>query len=177
MDPVFMLNIAEAEGQINLFPQANELIWTMINFVLLAALLYKFLYQPLINALNARDEEIEGSLRKAKEDREEAARLRSELEERLANAQREANEIVNKATQSANMAKEQIEAEARARAEEMLQKATRTIELEKAQALAELRAEVADLAVMVAGKVIEKNLDNDDQRRLAERFLAEAGTN
>lgn len=176
MDPVFLLNLAETE-KVSLFPTLPETFWTIVNVSLLALLLYKFLYKPLINALNQRDEEIEGSLRRAKEDREEAARMRAELEERLANAQREANEIVNKATLAANATKEQIEAEARARAEEMLEKATRTIEREKAQALAELRAEVADLAVMVAGKVIEKNLDNDEQKRLAERFLAEAGTN
>lgn len=174
MDPVFLLNLAE--GEISLFPTLNETIWTIINFSLLAGLLYYFLYKPLINALNKRDEEIEGSLRRAKEDREAAARMRAELEERLANAQREANEIINKATAAANATKEQIEAEARARAEEMLEKASRTIALEKAKALAELRAEVADLAVMIAGKVIEKNLDNDEQKRLAERFLAEAGT-
>jgi len=174
LDPVFLLNLAEEK--ISLFPTFNETLWTIINFSLLAGLLYYFLYKPLINALNKRDEEIEGSLRRAKEDREEAARLRAELEERLANAQREANEIINKATQAANATKEQIEAEARARAEEMLEKASRTIALEKAQAIAELRAEVADLAVMIAGKVIEKNLDDEDQKRLAESFLAEAGT-
>lgn len=176
MNSLFLFTLAEAES-FQFFPDASELIWGVINFLLVVGTLYLLLYKPLLNAVNARDESIENSLRKAAEDREEAEKLRRQLEERLANAQREANEIINKATQAANATRAQIEAEAKARADEMLANAARTIEIEKAKALAELRAEVADLAVMVAGKVIEKDLNNDEQRRLAERFLAEAGNN
>lgn len=183
MDPLYLLTLAaaEAEGghaaQVSLFPDPPTIFWTTVNFVILLAVLYKFLYKPLLGAINAREEEIEGSLRKASEDRAEADRLRKEFEARVSDAQREANEIINKATHAANTAKEQIEAEARAKAAEILENATRTIEREKTKALAELREEVASLAVMVAGKVIEKNLDNDEQKRLADSFVAEAGKN
>ncbi|HEY8347504.1 MAG TPA: F0F1 ATP synthase subunit B [Symbiobacteriaceae bacterium] len=174
---LFLVTLAESES-VDLFPTLPHIIGAIVNFAIVAFVLYKFLHKPLLNAINAREESIEEQLRKAAEDREEAERLRKELEERLANAQREANEIISKATQAANAARAQIEAEAKARAEEMIANATRTIEREKAKALAELRAEVADLALMVASKVIEKDLSNhEEQRRLAERFLAEAGNN
>lgn len=167
-----------AEGTPNLFPDFSTVFWTTLNFAILLWGLHKFLYKPLIGAISAREQEIEGALKKAHEDRVEADRLRKEFEATVGNAQREAQEIVSKATKAANAAKEQIEAEARAKAAELLETATKTIEREKAKALAELRAEVADLAVMVAGKVIEKDLaDNAEQKRLAERFVAEVGKN
>jgi F-type H+-transporting ATPase subunit b len=57
----------------------------------------------------------------------------------------------------------------------MIENATKTIEREKSKALAELRSEVAFLAVQVAGKVIEKNLNNEEQKRLADSFVAKVG--
>lgn len=164
-----------AAGQVNIFPAMNELFWTVINFAVLLWGLHRFLYKPLIGAIQAREDEINGALKKAAEDRAEADRLRKEFEAQIGNAQREAQDIVNKAVTNASAAKEQIEADARARASELLENATKTIEREKTRALAELRQEVANLAVAVAGKVIEKNLDSDEQRRLADSFVAEVG--
>jgi F-type H+-transporting ATPase subunit b len=172
--------LAEAEEhapKISLFPDAPTIIWTVINFLILFGALYYFLYKPLLGAIAAREHDIESAVKKAHEDRVEADRLRKEFEAQVNNAHREAQEIVSKATKAAQTTREQIEAEARAKAADLLDNATKTIEREKLKALAELRAEVADLAVMVAGKVIEKNLDNAEQKRLAERFVAEVGKN
>ncbi|BAD39072.1 ATP synthase B subunit [Symbiobacterium thermophilum IAM 14863] len=156
-----------------IFPQTNELIWTIINFAVLLWGMHRFLYKPLLGAIQAREDEINANLKKAAEDRAEAERLRREFEAQIANAQREAQEIINKAVKNATAVKEQIEAEARARAAEILEQATQTIEREKAKAVAELRREVADLAVAVAGKVIEKSLDDAEHRRLADSFVTE----
>lgn len=175
MEPIYLMSMAA--GEITLFPDAPTIIWTTINFAILLFALYKFLYKPLLGAISAREDEIEGSLKKAAEDRAEADRLRKEFESQIGNAQREAQEILSKATKAATVAKEQIESEARAKAAELIENATKTIEREKAKAIAELRDEVATLALSIAGKVIEKNLDNDEQKRLAERFVAEVGKN
>jgi F-type H+-transporting ATPase subunit b len=177
LDFSFLLSLAAEEGghQISLFPDPATIFWTTFNFAILLAVLYKFLYKPLLGAISSREEEIEGSLKKAAEDRAEADRLRKDFEAQISNAQREANEIVNKATKAATTVREQIEAETRVKAAEMLENATKTIDREKSKALAELREEVANLAVLVASKVIEKNLDNEEQRRLADRFVAEVG--
>ncbi|OTA40441.1 MAG: hypothetical protein A6D92_17560, partial [Symbiobacterium thermophilum] len=133
-------------ADVQIFPQTNELIWTIINFAVLLWGMHRFLYKPLLGAIQAREDEINANLKKAAEDRAEAERLRREFEAQIANAQREAQEIINKAVKNATAVKEQIEAEARARAAEMLEQATQTIEREKAKAVAELRREVADLA-------------------------------
>lgn len=173
MDLNFLVTLA-AEG-FNPFPTLNEFLWTLFNFAVLLWGLHKFLYKPLLGAISAREQEIQNALKKAAEDRAEADRLRKEFEAQIGNAQREAQEIINKAVKNANATKEQIEADARAKASELLENATKTIEREKAKALAELRQEVASLAVAVAGKVIEKNLDDAEQKRLADRFVAEVG--
>lgn len=173
MDPNFLFSLAS--GEVSLFPDLPTIFWTTLNFAVLLWVLNKFLYKPLLGAISAREKEIEDSLRKAKEDREEADRLRKDFEAQVNNAQREAHDIINKATKAATTAREQIEAETRAKAAELLDNAQKTIEREKVKALAELREEVASLAVAVAGKVIEKNLDNNEQKRLAERFVAEVG--
>lgn len=174
MDPMLF---TLAAGEITLFPDLPTMIWTGINFAILLAVLYKFLYKPLLGAISSREEQIEQSLKKAAHDRTEAERLRTEFEYKITEAHREAQEIVNKATRTATAAREQIEAEARARAAELLENATKTIEREKQKAVAELRAEVANLAIAVAGKVIEKNLDSAEQKRLAESIVAEVGKN
>ncbi|HWI60413.1 MAG TPA: F0F1 ATP synthase subunit B [Symbiobacteriaceae bacterium] len=179
MDPNLLMMLAATEGAEhatpNLFPDPGTFIWTIINFVILLWALHRFLYKPLLGAIAAREQEIESALRKSREDREEAERLRRDFESQIANAQREAHDIITKATKAAVTAKEQIEAETRAKTAEMLENASKSIEREKAKAIAELREEVASLAVAVAGKVIEKNLDNAEQKRLAERFVAEVG--
>lgn len=175
MEPTFLLTLAS--GEISLFPSLPDILWTTLNFAVLLFALYKFLYKPLLGAISARENEIESALKKAAADRAEAERLRKDFESQIANAQREAQDVVSRATKAATTAKEQIESEARAKAAEMLENATKTIEREKNRALAELREEVANLAILVAGKVIEKNLDNDEQKRLADRIVAEVGKN
>lgn len=162
-------------GAIELFPNTAELLWTIFNFVVLFGALYKLLYKPLIGAINKRDTEIHDMIASAKADQAEADRLRKEFEAKIQEAQREAQSILNQATKAATNAKEQIESEARTKASEMIENATKTIEREKSKALAELRSEVANLAVAVAGKVIEKNLNNEEQKRLADSFVAKVG--
>jgi F-type H+-transporting ATPase subunit b len=173
LDQLFLTTLAA--GELQLLPDFKELIWTVINIFILLAVLYKLLYRPLLGAISAREQEIKDALTKAAEDRTEAERLRREFEGQIASAQRDAQEILSKATKAATNAKEQIESEARTKAAEMIETASKSIEREKNKALAELREEVATLAIAVAGKVIEKNLDNAEQKRLAERVVAEVG--
>ncbi|HYG58470.1 MAG TPA: ATP synthase F0 subunit B, partial [Symbiobacteriaceae bacterium] len=109
MDLSFLLTMGA--GEVSLFPTPSDVFWTMVNFVVLLWALHRFLYKPLLGAISARETEIENSLKKAKEDRVEAERLRKDFEAQINNAQREAHEIISKATKAANAAKEQIEAE------------------------------------------------------------------
>lgn len=160
-----------------LFPVPSHILWSIVNFAILAYFLGKFLYKPLLGAISAREAEIESNLKKAAEDKAEAERLRADFAAQIANAQRDAQDIISKANKSANATREQIETEARAKASDLLETATKTIEREKAKALSELREEVASLALAVAGKVIDKSLTDADHKRMADQFVQEVGKN
>lgn len=165
----------EGHASVSLFPEPTELIWTVVNFAILFFALYKFLYKPLLGAISKREEEINTMIATAKADQAEADRLRKDFEAKINDAQREAQSILNQATKAATTAKEQIEGEARTKAAELIESATKTIEREKIKAVAELRGEVANLAVEIASKVIDKNLNNEEQKRLADSFVAKVG--
>lgn len=174
MSPALLTTMA-AEGGVSLFPDMWELGWTVFNFAVLFFAMYKFLYKPLLGAISKREDEINGMIATAKADQAEADRLRKDFESKIGEAQREAQSILNQATKAATNAKEQIEGEARTKAAELIETASKTIEREKAKAIAELRGEVANLAVEIAGKVIDKNLNNEEQKRLANDFVAKVG--
>lgn len=171
-----MAAAAEGGGP-DLWPQINHLLWTVINFAILLWALNKFLYKPLLGTVANREAEIRANLDKAAEDRAEADRLRKEFAEQVADAQRKAQGIVSEATKNAQTEAERIIADAREKAAADMERAANTIRVEKERALAELREEVANLAVSVAGKVIERSLTDQDHTRLAKKFVEEVGKN
>ena len=153
----------------------NLVIWTLINFaVLFGALLY-FLWKPILKMLSDREHKIAADLEHAENSREEAVRARQEYEERLTQAQQQVQEMLRKAEQQANEIHEQTLAQAHEEAERLLFRARETISNERDAAIASLRTEVADLAIAVAAKIVEREFSAEDQRRLTEEFLEQVG--
>lgn len=153
----------------------HEYIGTIISFLVFAWVMWKLAYKPVIEVLEKRRQDVENNLESAAKAREEAASMRRDYEARLAAAQKDAQEIIKKAEKVAEKNKDEIVLKAQKEADEMLLKAQRTIEIEKNRAIAELRHEVADLSVMVAGKVLGKSLTEEDHKRLAKEFVEEVG--
>lgn len=150
-------------------------VWTIINFALFVFLLGRLFFRPVVNLLDERREFIATSLAEAKEAREAAEAIRSEYDGKLAEARREAQAIIERAQAAADKAHQERMAATQKEAEAMLERAQQTIERERELAIAALRAEVADMAVLAAERILNKNLDKDEQRRLAEEALREAG--
>ena len=153
----------------------SEFIWTIINFLVFITLLKVLFYKPVTEMLRKRREEIETNLENAAKNRAEAEELRKKYHEEMASARGQAQEIVASAQKAGLEAKEKIESEARDRAAKELEKAKEAIRREKDSALAELRQEVAGLAIMAAGKVIDKTLTMEEHGRLAREFVQEVG--
>ncbi len=153
----------------------HEYIGTIISFLVFAWVMWKLAYKPVIEVLEKRRQDVENNLESAAKAREEAASMRRDYEARLAAAQKDAQEIIKKAEKVAEKNKDEIVLKAQKESDEMLLKAQRTIEIEKNRAIAELRHEVADLSVMVAGKVLGKSLTEEDHKRLAKEFVEEVG--
>lgn len=152
-----------------------DIVWAIINFLILVAILNKFLYKPVTKMLDERKNEVVSNLDKAEESKQEAQKLKDEYAEHLKNARSEAQEIITKANKLGEETKNEIVAQARAEAEKVSAKAQEEIRLEKTKALSELRDEVASLAVLAAGKIITKNIDIKDQEQMVQDFVKEVG--
>lgn len=150
-------------------------IWAVINFLVILAILYKFFYNPVMNFLDNRSEEISNNISEAERGRTEAAALLQEYQEKIAGAREEAQEIIAKATKAGEEERAAILAQTRDESAVLLERARQEIRREKDEALHDLRQEVSTLAVMAAEKILSRNIDTEDNQRIVDDFLNEVG--
>lgn len=151
------------------------MIATLINTLILFLVLKHFLFKPVNKILDERKQNVEETYRQADEKLSEAARLESEYTEKLANAKEESAEIVKNATKRAQTRSDEIIAEAKKEASSLMVKANADIEKEKKRAVNQIKDEISDIALAVAEKVVEKEIDPKDHERLIESFISELG--
>jgi F-type H+-transporting ATPase subunit b len=147
------------------------LISQIINFALLAVLLYFVAYKPILRMVDQRSARIKQGLEDAEQASRRAAEMEHELEQRLAEARKEGQEIIAQATQMSEKARQEILATAREEARAQVEKAKEEISRERELAMAELRQQVADLSLSISEKVIGESLDQQRQRALIAEFL------
>ena len=143
----------------------------IVNFTLLAVLLYFVAYKPILRMLDERSARIQKGIQDAEEASRRAAEMEQEYEQRVAEARRDGQEIIAQATQMSEKARQDILEQAREEARAQIDRAREEISRERDQAMADLRQQVADLSLMISEKVLAETLDEDRQRRLIERFL------
>jgi F-type H+-transporting ATPase subunit b len=150
------------------------LLSQIVNFGLLLALLYAFLYKPVLGKLEERARRIKKGL----DDADQAQRLLAEAnvryQEELERARREAREIVERATRLGDQQRQEILAQARQEAHELISRAQQEAQRILQEEQAALQQQVIDLSIAVASRLLEKNLDPEKHHRLIEEFLAEA---
>ncbi|HEY3258377.1 MAG TPA: F0F1 ATP synthase subunit B [Gemmatimonadaceae bacterium] len=155
-----------------LSPHGGLMFWTLAIFLVLWFILSKFAFKPITAAVEAREKALEDAIVAAKADRDEAARVLDEQRKQIETARGEAQRIIAEGRAVGEKLRADMIEETRAQQQDMLERARREIESEKVRAVAELRREAVDLAIAGASKVIEKNLDDDSNRRIVESFLA-----
>ncbi len=148
-------------------------IWTLIVFLLLLFVLWKWGWGMMIGKLDARDRAIRGAIEEARTEREQAEKLLADQRALLDQTRRETAAMLQAAQQEAGVERQRIVEQAREEYDRIVERGREQIEQEKRAAVAEVRRVVADLAVGVAGRLIDKNLDTPAQRELAERFVSE----
>lgn len=146
-------------------------LWTLVIFVLLLVVLGRWAWPAILKAVEDRERKIQAQLDEADRVNQEAKRVLVEYQQKLAAAHAEAQELVAAGRQAADKVREDIIAKARAEHEEMVARARREIVAEREKALAELRGEAVELSLAAASKVIERNLDNESDRRLVREYL------
>ncbi len=147
------------------------LISQIVNFTLLAVLLYFVAYKPILRMLDERSARIKQGLEDAESASRRAAEMEQEFEQRLAEARKEGQEIIAQATQMSEKARQEILESARQEARAQVEKAKEEIARERDLAMSELRQQVADLSLSISEKVIGESLDQQRQRELVARFL------
>ena len=152
-----------------------EILVTMCNTLITFLIIKKFLFKPVKKMLAAREEEVQGMYGAAEKTQAEAEQMRREYTERLAKAKEEAAEIVGSATRRATVRSEEILKESSQQAVAMMKKAENTIEQERKKAMNELKDEVASLSVMIASKVVERDVKEADHERFIEEFIDKVG--
>lgn len=148
-------------------------VWSVVTFLILMALLYKFAFGPLLAMQKKRQDEIHGSIVEAERLRDEAHTLLSDYKQQLALARHEAEEMLERSRKVGETTKAEILEEARLQAERTLEKARGQIERETQQALQQIKQEVATLTLDAAEKVTRRSLSDADHMRLIEEALAE----
>ena len=153
-----------------------KLGFQIVNFLILLYLLNRFLFKPVLARLDERQTTIREGLENAAAAARDRELARAEREAAMAEARKEAADMIARATKIAEDSRTEIVAEARAEAEKVSKRAREEIVAEKDKALGELRTHVADLALAAAGKLVRREMDGATQRRLVEEFLSEATT-
>ena len=154
-------------------PDYGVLLLTVCNFLLLVYLLKKFAWGPVINALEKREDQIAQDKQTAASARQSAQQLKKELDERLAQISNEAAQKMAEAVKAGELQKEQLLAQAKEQAEHLLEQAKTQIEAEKNKALADVRGEIANLSVLAASRVIERQVKEDDADEIVAQVLQE----
>ncbi len=152
-------------------PDPGLFIWTIVTFLVLLGLLAKFAWRPLLRALESRQESIKRSLEDAEWARKELERLRQESAKIIQQAHVEAESIISKTWSDAERLREEVKQTARKEADGILRGAEQQIQLQTREALQQIRHEVADIAVLLASKLIERNLSKEDNERLINETL------
>jgi F-type H+-transporting ATPase subunit b len=156
--------------QINLF----QVVIAAANAFVFLVIIWTFAFKPVAGMLEARRGRIEGGLKDAEQARRDRESAEQERLTTLAEARREANDILGRAQKVAQETRDADIAATREELERMRTRAASEIEAEKHRAIADLRAEVADLALAAAGKVVGESMTGDRQRRLVEEFIRES---
>jgi ATP synthase, F0 subunit b len=166
---------AAAEGgalfQVNLF----WVIVSALNFIVFFALIWTFAFKPVSGMLADRKSRIEQGLKDAEQARRDRENAEAERVGTLGEARREANEILARAQKVAQETRDADIVATREELDRMRVRAAADIEAEKVRAVADVRAEVADLALLAAGKVVGETMSDERQRRLVEEFLRTSG--
>jgi len=150
---------------------SSLIFWEVVSFAILFFVLYKFAFPGILSILEEREKKIKDSLDQAERHRSEAERRLKEYEAKLSGAAKEAEGILAAAKERAQRLLDENGQRLTVEAERIKGDATREIEHERRKAVQDIRNQTTELALMVAEKVVQRNLTEADQRKFADEAL------
>ncbi|MGW7778676.1 F0F1 ATP synthase subunit B [Staphylococcus xylosus] len=167
---MFVLGAAEASGV-----QWGTIIVTCITFGILFLLLKKFAWGPLKDVMDKREHDINKDIDDAEQAKLNAQKLEEQNKQTLKETQDEVQRILEDSKVQARKQHEEIIHEANIRANGMIETAQNEINSEKERAIADINNQVSELSVLIASKVLQKEISEKDQKALVEKYIKEAG--
>jgi F-type H+-transporting ATPase subunit b len=146
-------------------------LWTVVIFLGLVAILWKFAWGPILTAAATREVRIQKALDEAAQRQAEALKLLEQQKAQLADARRQVQEIINDGKTAGERVRRDIEEKARADAQSIVERARKEITREKDAALDELRRESVELALAAAARLMERKLDPQTDRELVLGYI------
>ncbi len=152
-----------------------EMLFALLNLLILYLLVKKFLYKPVKKMLAQRQETIDNEYKDAEEAKKKALSDQKTYEEKLSVAKSEADSLIQSAVQTAQAREQQILAEAKEKADSMIRQAEADTNLELKKAEQTIKEEIISVGTALAGKVLERELNPDDHKKLIDSLIDEIG--
>mgnify|MGYP000035994247 FL=1 len=152
-----------------------NLLWTVVNVLVMYAVLRKFLFKPVQDVIAKRQQMVDANLADAETSKKEAAETMNAAQEKLRNVDNEAAARREESAQQAEKQKEQLLTEAQRQADAIVAEGKAAAEAERASKLRQADAQIADLTRTMCAKVLERNLTQQDDARMLDDLLQKAG--
>ena len=138
-----------------------NIIWTVVNLLVLCWIFKKFIFDRVMGVINQRDEMIQKQFSEAKKSQDDAESLKSDYKKKLESAKTQADQIILDARARAEAEQEKALERTRQEADSMLEKAKADIASEQEKATKAAEAEIAKLAILAARKIVKTGEAND----------------
>ncbi|WP_128896228.1 F0F1 ATP synthase subunit B [Longirhabdus pacifica] len=156
------------------FVPSNTFV-AIIAFGILYFLLHRYAFGPLFSVMEKRKEHVQNEIKQAEKSRTDAEQFLTDQKKAIDDARKEAFEIIEQARKTSTSQADDIVAKAKEEADRMKEAAIAEIESEKNKAVAQLKNQVSAMSVLIASKIIEKQVDEKSQKQLIDSYLTKVG--
>ncbi|MFT7463677.1 MAG: F-type H+-transporting ATPase subunit b [Pseudohongiellaceae bacterium] len=170
-----MISFLAAGGFDPLAFDPSAYILTTVTFLVLLAILGKFTWKPMLEAIEVRENRIHEAITEAEDRRRHADELFASYQEKVANVEQEVADLREQGRTDAESIAREIRAQSDRDATDRVERAVKEIELARIQAIEDIRKEAVSLGMAVASKVVGRSLESEDQLRLANEVVAGLG--
>ena len=158
-----------------IFVNPFTMIFAWANLLILFLVMKKLLFKPIKKMIDTRQKEVDDMYSTAEDALKDAEAMRTDYEEKLAEANEESEEILKRAVRRAQLREEEILKEADAKADRVMKRAEEQIELERRRAVNDVKNEVSAMAVEIAAAVIERDVDEKEHAKMIDEFISGMG--
>ena len=152
-----------------------QIVISLLNLTIMFLILKKFLFKPVKNTIAKRQASVDAQYENAANAEKDAKENKAKWEEKLASARDEADTIIKTASEGAERRGSEIVAEAKEKADSIIRQAQNEAALERKKATEGIKKEIADVSTLLSEKLLEREINTDDHRKLIDSFINEIG--